>query len=141
VFQADIFQRVTRKGAVTLGLALLAAALYFFPATHVAAAYDKFAVSAPGNDGHPDFERIYCAHINTREWILTFLMPLWPLYFSDAVATALGLAWIAGRAFYLPGYAKAVERRLPGQTIGRVLFAVLKCSRQCSQTLEGLSSV
>jgi glutathione S-transferase len=95
---------------------LLAVALYFFLATRVALARAKFGVSLPATTGHPDFERIFRVHMNTLEWIPTFLVPLWlcAFYLSDAIAALLGLVWIAGRVWYYAGYRSAVEKRLPG---------------------------
>jgi len=95
---------------------LLAVALYFFLATRVAAARGKFNVKHPATTGNPDFERIFRVHINTLEWLPTFLVPLWlcAIYLSDVTAAALGLVWIVGRAIYFAGYSQAVEKRLPG---------------------------
>jgi glutathione S-transferase len=95
---------------------LLAVAFYFFLATRVAAAHSRFGVSLPATIGNPDFERIFRVHMNTLEWMPTFLVPLWlcAIYLSDTAATVLGLAWIAGRVLYFVGYRSAVEKRLPG---------------------------
>jgi len=95
---------------------LLAVALYFFLATRVAAARGRFGVKHPATTGNPDFERIFRVHMNTLEWMPTFLVPLWlcALYLSDVGAAALGLVWIAGRVLYFLGYSSAVEKRLRG---------------------------
>ena len=95
---------------------LLAIAFYFFLATQVARARVRFGVKHPATTGHPDFERIFRVHINTLEWLPTFLVPLWfcALYLSDAGAAALGLVWVVGRVVYFLGYRQAVEKRLPG---------------------------
>ena len=95
---------------------LLAVALYFYLATRVAVAHGKFGVKLPATTGHADFERIFRVHMNTLEWMPTFLLPLWlcAFYLSDMAAAVLGLVWIAGRAWYFVGYRKAVEKRLPG---------------------------
>ncbi len=95
---------------------LLAVAFYFFLATRVAVAHGKFGVKLPAMTGNPDFERIYRVHVNTLEWMPTFLVPLWlcAIYLSDVAAAALGLVWIAGRIVYFVGYSRAVEKRLPG---------------------------
>ena len=95
---------------------LLAVAFYFFLATRVAVAHGKFGVKLPATTGHPDFERVNRVHMNTLEWMPTFLVPLWlcAVYLSDVAAAALGLVWIAGRIWYFVGYRTAVEKRLPG---------------------------
>src|SRR5262245_10473917 len=95
---------------------LLTIALYFFLATRVAAAHGKFNVRLPATTGSPDFERIFRVHMNTLEWMPTFLVPLWlcAIYLSDLAAAVLGLVWIGGRVLYFIGYRKAVEQRLPG---------------------------
>jgi glutathione S-transferase len=95
---------------------LLAVVFYFFLATRVAAARGKFNVKLPATTGNPDFERIFRAHMNTLEWMPTFLAPLWlcAVCLSDIAAAALGLVWIGGRVLYFVGYSEAVEKRLPG---------------------------
>jgi glutathione S-transferase len=95
---------------------LLALAFYFFIATHVAAAHGKFGVKLPATTGNLDFERIFRVHMNTLEWMPTFLVPLWicAIYLNDAAAALLGLVWIGGRVWYFVGYREAVEKRFPG---------------------------
>jgi glutathione S-transferase len=102
--------------AYTAIVTLLAIALYFFLATRVAVARAKFGVKHPATTGNPDFERIFRVHLNTLEWLPTFLVPLWlcAIYLSDVGAAVLGLVWIAGRIAYYVGYRQAVEKRLPG---------------------------
>lgn len=97
-------------------ITLLAIALYFIFATRVARARITFNVKHPATSGNPDFERVFRAHVNTLEWMPTFLAPLWlcAIYFSDVGAAALGLVWIVGRILYFRGYSRAVEKRLPG---------------------------
>jgi glutathione S-transferase len=95
---------------------LLAVVLYFFMAARVAVGRGRFDVKHPATTGNPDFERIFRAHVNTLEWMPTFLLPLWicAFYFSDRAAAAAGLLWVVGRIFYFFGYSQAVEKRLPG---------------------------
>jgi glutathione S-transferase len=97
-------------------ITLLAMAFYFFLATRVASARGKFGVGLPATAGNADFERIFRVHMNTLEWMPTFLVPLWlcAIYFSDVTAASLGLIWLLGRIWYFVGYTKAVEKRLPG---------------------------
>ncbi len=106
---------------------LLAVALYFFLATRVALARGKFDVQLPATTGNPDFERVFRVHINTLEWMPTFLVPLWlcAIYLSDITAAALGLVWIGGRVLYFTGYSKAVPKRLPGFFIQSTACALL----------------
>jgi glutathione S-transferase len=100
----------------TAVVTLLAVALYFFLATRVAAARGRFNVKLPATTGDPGFERVFRVHVNTLEWMPTFLVPLWlcAIYLSDITAAVLGLVWIAGRTLYYVGYRKEVEQRLPG---------------------------
>ena len=95
---------------------LLAVIFYLFLATRVAEARAKFDVKLPAITGNPDFERIFRVHMNTLEWMPTFLVPLWlcAVYLSDVTAAVLGLVWILGRAMYFTGYRNAVDKRLPG---------------------------
>jgi glutathione S-transferase len=95
---------------------LLAIALYFVLATQVARARVRFDIKHPAIMGDPHFERIFRAHINTLEWMPTFLVPLWlcAIYLNDATAAVIGLIWIGGRIWYFVGYSRAVERRVPG---------------------------
>jgi glutathione S-transferase len=111
----------------TAMVTLLAVALYFFFATQVARAHGKFGVALPAMTGNPDFERIHRAHINTLEWMPTFLVPLWltAIYLDDRVAAGLGLVWIVGRLLYFAGYRQAVEKRIPGFLIQALTCVVL----------------
>jgi glutathione S-transferase len=95
---------------------LLTLAFYFYLATRVAVARGKFKVELPATTGNADFERIFRVHMNTLEWMPTFLVPLWlcAFYLNDAAAAVLGLIWVGGRILYFIGYRKAVEKRLPG---------------------------
>ena len=108
-------------------VSLLAVAMYFFMATRVAAARGRFKVGHPAMAGNLDFERIFRAHVNTLEWMPTFLGPLWicALYFSDRTAAAVGLLWIVGRLIYFYGYSQAVEKRLPGFFIQAIACVLL----------------
>ena len=108
---------------------LLAVVLYFFMAARVATVRSRFDVKHPATTGHPDFERVFRAHINTLEWIPIFFPTLWiaAFYFSDRAAAAVGLLWIVGRIVFFIGYSKAVEKRVPGfviQLVACVLLAI-----------------
>ena len=100
----------------TAAVTLLAVGFYFFLATRVAVARGEFGVKHPATTGNPDFERVFRVHMNTLEWLPTFLVPLWvcALWLDDRAAAILGLVWIAGRVLYFVGYSRAVEKRIPG---------------------------
>lgn len=106
---------------------LLAVAFYFFLATRVAVARGRFNVQLPATTGNPDFERVFRVHMNTLEWMPTFLAPLWlcAIYLNDIAAAVLGLVWIGGRILYFTGYSQAVAKRLPGFLIQVAACALL----------------
>jgi glutathione S-transferase len=85
-------------------------------ALRVAIAHGRYGVQLPATTGHPDFERVYRVHINTLEWMPTFLVPLWltATYLNDRAAALAGLVWIVGRVWYAVGYSRATQKRLPG---------------------------
>jgi glutathione S-transferase len=97
-------------------VSLAAIGLYFSFALRVAIARGKYGVSLPNTAGHPDFDRVFRAHVNTLEWMPIFIVPLWlcAIYLNDVAAACVGLIWIAGRVWYFMGYSRAVEKRLPG---------------------------
>ena len=106
---------------------LLAVLFCFFLGTRVAAARGRYGVKLPATAGHPDFERIQRVHMNTLEWMPTFLVPLWvcAIYLNDLVAAVVGLVWVVGRAVYFSGYRQAVQKRLPGFFIQSFACALL----------------
>ena len=95
---------------------LLAILAYFYSSILVSRARGKFGVKLPAVSGHPDFERVFRAQMNTLEWLPIFLPSLWlfAIYVSDAIAAVLGLVWIAGRILYMTGYAEAAAKRSRG---------------------------
>ena len=108
-------------------VSLLTVAFYFFLATRVAVAHAKFNVKLPATIGNADFERVFRVHMNTLEWMPTFLLPLWlcALYLNDIAAASLGVVWIGGRVLYFTGYSKAVQKRLPGFFVQSVACTLL----------------
>jgi len=120
---------------------LLAVAFYFFLATRVAVARGKFNVKHPATTGNSDFERIFRVHMNTLEWMPTFLVPLWlcAIYLNDTTAAVLGLVWICGRILYFTGYSKAVEKRLPGFFIQGTACLLLFVGAIAGIVMHGLS--
>lgn len=108
-------------------VSLLTVVFLFFLATRVVRARRKFNVTLPATTGNADFERVFRVHMNTLEWLPIFLVPLWlcAIYLNDTVAALLGLVWIGGRALYLAGYSRAVEKRGPGFAIQAAACAFL----------------
>jgi glutathione S-transferase len=100
-------------------ITLLAVAFYFYTGLEVARARGRYGIKAPAVSGHPDFERVFRAQMNTLEWMPIFLPVLWlcALYFNDVVAAVLGLGWVAGRVLYFRGYAEAANKRSLGFVI------------------------
>ena len=92
---------------------------YFFVSVQVSRARIAYGVKLPAVTGHPDFERVFRAQMNTLEWMPVFLPSLWlfAIYLNDAIAAMIGAVWIVGRVLYMIGYTKAVEKRGPGFAI------------------------
>ncbi|HLJ00708.1 MAG TPA: MAPEG family protein [Bradyrhizobium sp.] len=92
---------------------------YFLISYQVGTARGTYGIKAPATSGHPDFERIFRVQMNTLEWMPIFLPALWlfAIYISDALAAALGVAWMAGRFLYMTGYVEAADKRGTGFAI------------------------
>jgi glutathione S-transferase len=106
---------------------LMALLTYFWMGLMVGRARAKSGIAAPAMTGDPVLERTIRAHYNTLEWLPLFLVPLWlfAIYWSDLVAAAVGLVWIAGRIVYQLGYVAAPKKREVGFLIQAVAVAVL----------------
>ncbi len=106
---------------------ILSVLLYLYIGTRVSAARRQFGVKLPAVSGHPDFERVFRAHMNTLEWMPIYLPLLWlcAVYLNDIAAAAVGIVWIIGRAMYSAGYAAAVEKRSSGFFVQAMACLVL----------------
>jgi len=100
---------------------LLVVALYFVLATQVAAARGKFDVKLPATTGNPQFERIFRAHINTLEWMPTFLVPLWlcAIYLSDAQPRCSRWSGSAGESCISSAIAKRWKSACPASSFNQ----------------------
>jgi glutathione S-transferase len=100
-------------------LVTLLAVLVYFSSILVSRARGKFGVKLPATSGHPDFERVFRAQMNTLEWLPIFLPSLWlfAIHIGDGIAAAIGLVWVIGRILYVLGYARAVKDRSLGFAI------------------------
>jgi glutathione S-transferase len=105
----------------------LAISLYFFTSIRVSQARATFGIKAPATTGNPDFERMFRVQMNTLEWMPIFIPSLWlfAIYVNDALAAAIGLAWIAGRLLYISGYTQAAQKRSRGFGIQATAAGIL----------------
>jgi uncharacterized membrane protein YecN with MAPEG domain len=99
-------------GVVTV-LALL---VYIGMGIQVGRARARSGVKAPAMTGDERLERAIRVQMNTLEWLPVFLAGLWlfALYWSDLVAAALGVVWIAGRLIYAQAYMADPAKRGTG---------------------------
>jgi uncharacterized MAPEG superfamily protein len=110
--------------ALVLALALLE---YFVFGLLVGRARGQYGVEAPATTGHPVFERYHRVHQNTLEQLAIFVPALWMfgIYVSAAIASLLGLVFIAGRFVYLRGYVADPKKRSTGTLITLIAQAIL----------------
>ncbi|MCE3005098.1 MAG: MAPEG family protein [Xanthomonadaceae bacterium] len=106
---------------------LLTVALLMTTMFMVGSARRRFGIHAPATTGHPDFERVFRAQMNTQEATLMFLPCLWlaALHWNAYWAGYIGLAWVAGRFWYAFGYARAAAKRSAGFGIAFLANVVL----------------
>ena len=106
---------------------LVALLVYVWMALQVTWARRKCGIDAPTMTGDPLLERTIRVQANTLEWLPLFLPSLWlfAIYWSDLVATILGVIWIVGRIIYALGYMSAASKREVGFIIQALATAVL----------------
>jgi hypothetical protein len=73
----------------------------------------KYAIRAPATSGHEMFERAFRVQMNTLENTVIFLPALWlcAWFAGSAIATALGVVWLAGRIWYALAYLRDPRKR------------------------------
>lgn len=113
----------------TLNVVILAIAVGL-----VGRARGMFQIHAPATTGNLDFERVFRAHQNTIESTVMFLPVLWlaTLYCHEQIAAWLGYAWLAGRFWYLFGYARSAPARSMGFLISTLGFLGLLVMSICA---------
>lgn len=106
---------------------LLALALYMAVFANAGWRRGRARIAAPAVTGDAAFERALRIQSNTVEQLMLFLPALWlaGLYASWGWAGAIGLVWVAGRAFYAWSYQRAPESRGPGFLIGLASASLL----------------
>ncbi|XP_062333184.1 leukotriene C4 synthase [Osmerus eperlanus] len=88
----------------------------------------KYSVPPPATSGHPDFERVHRAQVNSSEYFPIFLTVLWVsgVFFSQGVSSLCGLLYLCGRYCYFTGYAKSAQGRLaPLYFSAKVLWVLI----------------
>lgn len=114
----------------TAAVTILAVILYIYMGIRVGQARGKYSIEAPAMTGHPDFERAVRIHLNTMEFMVTFLPALWlaALYFGGWIPPLLGLIWVIGRVIYMLGYSTAANKRSLGfgiQGLATIILLIL----------------
>lgn len=106
---------------------LVALLLYVWMALRIAFARKTAGIQPPAMTGDPILERHIRVQANTLEWLPVFLPSLWlfAIYWSDLVATVLGVVWIVGRIVYALGYVDDPAKREVGFGIQALATAVL----------------
>lgn len=101
--------------------------VYVWMAVRVTLARSKAGIQPPAMTGDPVLERHIRVQANTLEWLPLFLPSLWlfAIYWSDLVATILGVIWIFGRIVYALGYVAAPGKREAGFIIQALATAIL----------------
>jgi glutathione S-transferase len=101
--------------------------VYVWMIARIGGARRKSGIHAPTMTGDPILERHIRVQANTLEWLPLFLPSLWlfAIYWSDLVATILGVIWIVGRIVYALGYVSDPSKREAGFIIQALATAVL----------------
>jgi len=122
---------------LTIGVTMLAMALYYHATNMVSVARYKYKVAAPATTGvSPDFDRYLRVQGNMVEGLVIFLPTLWlsAALVSPAAAAAGGLVWCAGRMLYAKGYYAAANQRGKG-------FAFVALAQAYLLVLAGIGAV
>lgn len=101
--------------------------VYVWMAARIGRVRRKCGIHAPAMTGDPVLERHIRVQANTLEWLPLFLPSLWlfAIYWSDLVATILGVIWIVGRIVYALGYVADPSKREVGFLIQALATAIL----------------
>jgi uncharacterized membrane protein YecN with MAPEG domain len=106
---------------------IVALLVYVWMIARIGGARRKAGIHAPTMTGDPILERHIRVQANTLEWLPLFLPSLWlfAIYWSDLVATILGVIWIVGRIVYALGYVADPGKREAGFIIQALATAIL----------------
>jgi uncharacterized MAPEG superfamily protein len=107
---------------------LLAVIVLGFAGGLVGRARGRFGIHAPATTGHPDFERVFRAQMNTLEQTVLFLPVLWLAAIHGdrpMVVMVGGYVWVAARLWYVLAYAQAAKARGPAFLVGSLALVGL----------------
>ncbi len=109
------------------GVVLVAILQYIVLGMCVGIARGRFGIHAPATTGHPTFERLFRAHVNSLEMLIAFIPGVWlyGLWVSQTWATALGLVFIAARILYVIQYVREPRTREIGAGLSFLVIIVL----------------
>jgi len=112
---------------VPSAVALGAIIVYSLQSIDVMRSRHKHNIKAPAITGNEEFERVYRAHVNTSEHIISFLpsVYLFSIFISEKWAGIIGGAWILGRILYHLGYKKDAGKRGIGFRISFIAQNIL----------------
>ncbi len=113
--------------AVVTIIVMLALLQFVYFGVAVGRARGRHGVVAPAVTGDEQFERFYRAHQNTLEQLLVFIPAIFAAgYFAHAYfAAAVGVVFLAGRAWYFKAYIADPESRGPGMIMTMIASLLL----------------
>jgi glutathione S-transferase len=87
----------------------------------------RYGVPAPATTGHPRFERLHRAHLNTIELLVLFVPVTWlaATYWSPPIVASLGAVYLLGRVAYFRSYLADPDRRAAGFVASVLPIALL----------------
>lgn len=107
---------------MTLSALVAAVLVYMYATWKVGRARSRFGIMPPHVTGHPQFDRVFRAHQNTVEQMISFLplLMMVALLYGDRWAALYGGLWVVGRIFFIEGYARDTAKRVPGFLLSAV---------------------
>ncbi len=108
-------------------IVMLALIQYLYFGVAVGRARGRHGVSAPAISGDETFERFHRAHQNTLEQLVVFIPASYAAaYYSNAlIAVAVGVIFLAARAYYFRSYISEPQSRGTGMIATMVVNVVL----------------
>jgi glutathione S-transferase len=97
-------------------VSVLAVLQFFFFATQVARARERYGIKAPATTGNEVFERYFRVQMNTLELLVMFLPALWMAasMLRPGWCALIGVVYLIGRAVYSMSYVADPSKRSLG---------------------------